>query len=824
MTSHKHFKRAAGLMLVAVLASRLLGLVREMLIARQFGSTGVVSAYYAAFNLPDLLYFFLSSGALSSAFIPEFTKRFETGKKREAWEVFSIIACFMGLVLLAAVVIFWVYAKPLVSILAVPGFVTRYPELVPLTVLLTRIILPCQLFFFLGGLMSATLESRQKFAARAAGPVIYNLGIILGAVALAKWFNIAGLAFGTLVGAFVGNVVYTFYCMRKEGYSFYPSLNLRHPGVVRVAKLALPVIFGLGLPQIDVIVNRWFASFVSASAPADLNFANRLMQVPLGIFAQAAGTAILPMLSAYAAKNALSDMRSGVSYGLRGIMVESLPATAFMVVMADPLVRAIYMGGEFKPSSVAPVALLLIWYSVGIFAWAGQRIVAPGFFALQDTLTPVVIGTVSTVIFIPLNVILMKSMGAPGIALATTIGITLHFVGMSWVLRKRLHGLEGAKMIRTIGLSLVAAVLMGAACFGVRMGMSQALGAWQLQDGDISNPTALAEKLERDNHPLSGFIYSEVGDKTRKLIDDDQQAAQLAPDIRVLLVGELNRILQDDSLYQSDRFARILLPSDVKQSVRQRPSQEQLIDLNRRLIESAYLDTISRRQGKTMSDRMQAWLRRMLEDPRLNEANRANSEPGAFTESDIVDVARLAIQIVDPCSLEDRPVYEPVSKHILSGLSTSARQRLVHFATVSKSSAAMPESLMRDLNTLISRRSIYSPERFKGVALPRHIIALEESDPKGERLIELNRRLLEHVYSGDIVVRPVSRVESRMGSALTVLVAMVVGGVVYFALLRLFKVDEMDYLWSALRRKLFGRRSNGRQEDLETLDQGESMD
>lgn len=822
MTSHKNFKRAAGLMLVAVLASRLLGLVREMLIARQFGSTGVVSAYYAAFNLPDLLYFFLSSGALSSAFIPEFTKRFETGKKKEAWEVFSIIACFMGLVLTVAVVVFWIYAKPLVSILAVPGFVTRYPELVPLTVLLTRIILPCQLFFFIGGLMSATLESRQKFSARAAGPVIYNLGIIFGAVVLAKWFHIAGLALGTLIGAFIGNVVYAYYCMRKEGYSFYPSLNLRHPGVVRVAKLALPVIFGLGLPQIDVIINRWFASFVSASAPADMNFANRLMQVPLGIFAQAAGTAILPMLAAYAAKNAINDMRSGVSYGLRGIMVESLPATAFMIVMADPLVRAIYMSGEFSPSSVAPVAILLIWYSVGIFAWAGQRIVAPGFFAMQDTITPVAIGTVSTAIFIPLNMILMKAMGAPGIALATTIGISIHFLGMTWCLRRRLHGLEGGAVVRTVALATLAAVVMGIACFGVRMGMSRVVGSWQLQDGDLRNPAAIAARLEQAQTPLSGYLYAGVGNTTRKLIDDDREAARLAPATRAMLVTELNRLLSQSSLYTNERFARVVLPSEVKDLIERHPTGRDLVELNRRLIESTYLDSITQHGKK-------GWLDRLLGGPEKPQ------EPGLLTiddsrllhEADIADIARLSIELVDPVSLEkvgSRSACEPVSRYILSQLSSGARDRLTRFADMSKSSAKMPETLMHDLNSVISTGAIYSPERFARVALSPSVRALADHNPTGKRLSELNRRLLEESYPTEIVARPVARVESRMGSVLTVLLAMLVGGAVYFALLKLFKVDEMDYLWSALRRKLFRRRGNGEEGPTAPLDMGEPME
>ncbi len=627
-------------MLVAVLLSRLLGLVREMLIARQF-APGMVSAYYAAFNLPDLLFFLLSSGALSSAFIPEFTKRFETGNKEEAWQIYSIIFCVMGSVLTVATVAFWIFAKPLVGVLAVPGFVTQHPDLANLTMVLTRIILPCQLFFFMGGLMMATLQSRQEFRATAAAPVIYNLGIIFGALVLSHWFNIKGLAIGTLIGAFLGNIAYAYYWMRRLGYQFRPSLNVRHPGVVRVAMLALPVILGLGLPQIDVIINRWFASFVSASAPANLNFANRLMQVPLGIFAQAAGTAILPMLAGYAAKNAFDDMRSGVSYGLRAIMVESLPATAFLIVMADPLVRTLYMSGEFKPSNVAPVAVLLIWYSVGIFAWAGQRIVAPGFFALQDTITPVAIGTVSTVVFIPLNMLLMRTMGAPGIALATTVGISIHFLGMTWFLRRRLHGLEGGKILRTVALSALAATLMGVVCFGVRLGMSRAVGSWQLQDGDVRHPKALAAKIVQNQTPVDGYLRVSIQ---------------------------------------------------------------------------------------------------------------------AFADSEV---------------------------------------------------SVKPDQFTRALNNVITMGSLYSAERFEQIKLSPGLLALARQHPKGKRLAELNRRLLEAAYPSDIAKRPIARVESRKGSLLTVSVALLLGGVVYILLLKLLGVNEMDYLLDALKRRLFRRRGNG---------------
>ena len=179
-SAKSNIAKAASLMVFAILLSRLLGLVREMIIANQFGQGGAVSAYTAAFNLPDLLYFFLSSGALSSAFIPVFTQYFHNGKQKEAWQIFSIIGSLMGLVLITIVIFAEIYCKPLVVAFAVPGFAAKNPDLVPLTVLLTRIILPCQVCFFMGGLMMGTLEARQNFKAAAASPVIYNLGIIFG--------------------------------------------------------------------------------------------------------------------------------------------------------------------------------------------------------------------------------------------------------------------------------------------------------------------------------------------------------------------------------------------------------------------------------------------------------------------------------------------------------------------------------------------------------------------------------------------------------------------------------------------------------------------
>jgi putative peptidoglycan lipid II flippase len=772
MTSHSSFKKAAALMLVAVLASRLLGLIREMLIARQFGQTGAVSAYTAAFNLPDLLYFFLSSGALSSAFIPVFTERFKTGREKEAWQVFSIIACFMGLVLTLAVVVFEIYARPLVSVLAVPGFVQQHPGLVPLTMTLTRIILPCQLFFFLGGLMMATLESRQRFNARAAGPVIYNIGIIFGAIVLSRWFHIAGLAFGTLIGAFVGNVVYAGYCMWKEGYEFHPSLNLRHPGVVRVAKLALPVVLGLGLPQIDVIINRWFATFVSASAPAALNYANRLMQVPLGIFAQAAGTAILPMLAGYAAKNAWEDMRSGVGYGLRAIMVESIPATVFLIVMADPLVRTIYMGGEFQPSNVPYCVVPLIWYSVGIFAWAGQRIIAPGFFALQDTVTPVLIGSVATVLFIPLNYVLMRVMGNGGIALATTIGISLHFFGMTWFLKRRLNGIEGRKLASTIGRILVAAAVMGVVCFGVRLGMSRVIGSWQLQQGDIRQPKRLAATLAAQSRPIDSYLYARLSPDTKRMIEAKSAADRLDPELRAALVESLDLVIEQRAFFSRKRFARVLITGETL-DLAQKPSlslSEQQA-MNRGLLEAAYPDAFQQVTGVSALSR---WLN--PNPPRVREPGKE----WLVDSLDIVDLKQLTRGLSD--------TRNAVSRYIVAQMPDATRSLLRRYVDQSRIASGMAFSLTHDLNRIMKAGPIG-----------------DAGTSRRGGLLQINRRLLEETYPRDIVKRPVARVESRMASAITVLVAMLLATVVYFLLLKLLKVTEMDYLWDGLKRRLTRR-------------------
>lgn len=744
MANHKNIAKAASLMLVAILLSRILGLVREIIIAGQFGQGGDVSAYTAAFNLPDLLYFFLSSGALSSAFIPVFTELFQNGKQKEAWQVFSIIASLMGIVLTAIIIIAEIYAPPLVTIFAVPGFAAKNPDLVPITIALTRIIMPCQLFFFMGGIMMGTLEARQKFDARAAGPVIYNLGIIAGAILFGHWVGIKGLAFGTLIGAFVGNIVYTYYCLKKEGFEYKFSLNLKHSGVIKVAVLALPVILGLSLPQINVIINKLFASWISESAPAALNYANRLMQLPLGIFAQAAGTAILPALSSYAAAKEFDKMKSAIGYGIKTIMIENIPATIFMAIMADPLVRTIYMSNAFTSADVPITAIALTFYSLGIFAWAGQAIVARGFFAIQNTMTPVIIGTISTLIFIPLNFIFLKTLGNGGLALSTTVAVIINFLALTVCLKKRLGGIDGANIFRTLKKIFIATAVMTIVCFGVKYAGYELLGTWQLQNGDIKSPEKLAFLITSSNDIKNQNIKAYISKDTRLNALRYNKYEDIQNDLNKDICNYLNELLKSNAF-----------------------GKKNIID-NRKAVDKIFASSLKGFKSSTspMANMIlgKENATKMLSDP-----------SGLYKPSDILNTSAFLNDAQEGKS--------EVEKTIRNGLSNSLKGKISVYEVLANDIITLPDNLRKDLNDFIINHNT------------------KENINKNTISQKHNRQLLSEIYPDYVKIRPCMRIESKMGSLITVTIALILCGGVYFFILKKLKVEEVEDIIAHIMRK-----------------------
>jgi putative peptidoglycan lipid II flippase len=440
-------------MVVGIFVSRILGLVREGVIAAQFGQGQIASIYKMAFRPADLLYYIVAGGALYSAFIPVFTEYLRTDREEEAWKVFSVVTSVMGMVVLVLILIGEIFTRQLVPLVAW-GFNAGELDMMAS---LTRILLPAQFFFFIGGLTMGTLQARGVFAIPAMGPPIYNLGIIAGGVLLAGPFGIAGLCIGALAGAFAGNFLLQVLYSVRIGIRYRFSLDVKHPGVRKVFALMLPVLLGLSLPQVDVVINSAFATLLNdPGAVAALDNGNRLMQVPLGIFGQAAGIAALPTLSALFAQRNWKEYRETVSFGVRSVFFATIPASVFMIIAAKPIIALILQAGSYGPDDTAQAAIALVYYCIGVFAWGGQAIVARAFYAMQDTVTPIVIGTIMTFLFVPLNWLLMKPLGHGGLALATSVMAIMHMLALSKVLASRVEGI-GAWRILSSTLRICAA-------------------------------------------------------------------------------------------------------------------------------------------------------------------------------------------------------------------------------------------------------------------------------------------------------------------------------------------------------------------------------
>lgn len=448
--------------MAAIFLSRISGLIRDMVIAHKFGAGTAVDAYTVAFNLPDLIWFLLSIGALSGAFIPVFSEHWTKGEKDEAWKVFNIVGTFILILMTVIITLCEIFTPQILPFVAKGGF-SNDPEMQRLVIHLTRILLPAQLFFLIGGLVMGTLNTQQHFLTPALGPTIYNVGIMCGGLVLGSSFGIEGLAWGALIGAFVGNFLLQVIVVRKFGAVFKPSLNLRHPSVKKIGVLVLPVILGVSLPYVDTWFNRFFAADMGKSAEAALNYSNRLMQLPLGVFAQAAAVALFPTLAALAANKAYDELKKSVNFGLRGLLMLTIPSSILMMVLAKPMIVMLYQSGKFTSADADMVAPALILYSVGIASWAGQGIITRAFYSLQSGFIPAVTGTAITLfLFIPLCWYLGKTpLSYAGLALATSIAVTAHMLVLLEVLRRRLGGLYGRQILTSFIKVLIASLLSG---------------------------------------------------------------------------------------------------------------------------------------------------------------------------------------------------------------------------------------------------------------------------------------------------------------------------------------------------------------------------
>lgn len=463
-------EQAAGVVIAATLLSRVLGQIRDIVIAHQLGAGVSADAYTAAFKVPDLFMYLLAGGALASTFIPVFKEHLQLNKHKTAWQIFSVVATVTALVAGLFVIIAEIWTPEFVRLLN-PGYDAAT---VALTVPLTRIVLPAQIFFMLGGLLMGTLNARGQFFLPALAPSIYNLGIIFGAAVLYPLgLGTAGLMWGALGGAFLGNFALQVVLVARTGARYRPSLAVLHPGAIKVWKMMLPVLLGVSLPNVDQIINSYFASELAHGSQAALQYAVRLMLIPIGIFAQAMGIAILPTMSGQAAAGQTKEFRATLSLALRTILFVTVPASALLCLLASPIITLLLQSGQFTAHDTFVTATALRFYSLGIFAWSAQAILTRGFYALQNTRTPVISGTIMTIVFIGMNwfVVHFTPWGVGGLALATSIAAALHMAVMFVLLRRRLRGIQGGLLLISVSKTLCATAVLCGTVWVIRAGV-----------------------------------------------------------------------------------------------------------------------------------------------------------------------------------------------------------------------------------------------------------------------------------------------------------------------------------------------------------------
>jgi putative peptidoglycan lipid II flippase len=460
MTSEKRkVTRAAGVIGLATLASRIAGFVRDMVIAWLFGAGLLTDAFFVAFRIPNLLRRLFAEGSLSIAFVPVFTEYLSREGRQEAFRMARSTLRIVSL-FIAGLSVAGVLAAPFIVKVVAPGFAG---EQFTLTVLLTRIMFPYIFFICLVALSMGILNALGHFAAPALAPVFLNLAIIGSALFLAPNMEtpVAGLAIGVLVGGLL-QLLLQVPPLLKNDFRFWRRAPLLHEGVIRIARLMGPAVFGAAVYQINILVGTLLASLLPEGSVSYLYYADRLVQFPLGIFAISMSVAVLPSLSRQAAAKNFDDLADTFSYAIRLIFFITVPALTGLIVLREPIVALLFQRGAFDMESTRQTAYALVFYSAGLWAFAAVRILVATFYSLQDTITPVIMALFSITANIVLGILLMGPLGHGGLALATSVASMLNFLLLAWRLRARLGEIKGKKIIESIAKSVLCAAIMGA--------------------------------------------------------------------------------------------------------------------------------------------------------------------------------------------------------------------------------------------------------------------------------------------------------------------------------------------------------------------------
>jgi putative peptidoglycan lipid II flippase len=460
--------KAAGIVGLAVMCSRLLGLAREAIFAALFGGTAAMDAFTAAFRIPNLLRDLFAEGALSTAFVTTFSKTITRSGDEAAWRLANKVTTLTAVVLGGICIAGIVFSPQLVAVLA-PGF---DPQKAALTAELTRIMFPFILLVSLAALVMGILNARNVFGLPAMASSFFNLGSIIGGVTFGYWMDphfgpraLIGLAIGTLFGGALQLLV-QLPPLRTLGHRFRPDFQWRDAGVSAILRLMGPSVIAASTTQFNVLVNSMFASTLGDGAIFALSIAFRLMQLPLGLFGVALGTVTLPLLSRLVAAGQIDAFRSELARAMRLAFLLTVPATAGLMMLAEPIISVIYQHGKFGAAATTQAAGALRFYALGLAGYAALKVLVNAFYALDKRKTPMVVSFFSVALNLLLNWIFTYRLawGVRGLAFSTGCVATFNFLVLYALMRHHLRGLESWRMLALLGKVALATAALVAVC------------------------------------------------------------------------------------------------------------------------------------------------------------------------------------------------------------------------------------------------------------------------------------------------------------------------------------------------------------------------
>ncbi|HEX8734927.1 MAG TPA: murein biosynthesis integral membrane protein MurJ [Pyrinomonadaceae bacterium] len=492
-TKQTSVAKSAGIVSIAVMFSRVLGLVREMIFARYFGAGFLYDAYQAAFTIPNVLRDLFAEGALSAAFVKVFTDYQIKKGEAEAWRLASLVFNALA-VILSVVVIIGIFLTPYLVAVVASGF---SPEKARLTVVMTQIMFPFILLVALAAVAMGVLNTKGVFGVPASASTVFNIASIAFGLAFACWLSgggwlsssdktsvpdaaaqwaIIGMAIGTLIGGafqFLMQVP----SLLKVGFRFSPTLDFVDEGLRRVMRLMAPAILGTSAVQINVLVNLAIVSGIDGGR-SWLSYAFRLMQFPIGVFGVAIGTASIPVLSRMASEGKFKDFRDTLSSSLNLVFLMTLPSACGLIVLGEPIIRLIYERGKFDAADTTMTAWALAGYSIGLTGYAAIKVLSPAFYALDDAKTPMIIAIASIAVNALASFLFRNwlsnvgvtpeypgGLGHVGVALATSSVALVNFFALALMMRKRISRLNGREIFSAFTRIAIASAVMSAVCY-----------------------------------------------------------------------------------------------------------------------------------------------------------------------------------------------------------------------------------------------------------------------------------------------------------------------------------------------------------------------